>query len=379
MIRVIIADDEARVCKLINKLIDWDKLGMRIVGTASNGIEALELIEKENPDIVITDIRMPGYDGLEMIEKAKMINNDLEIIIISGYGQFEYAKKAIEFGVKDYLLKPVNQDELLKALTKAGKYVQKKKGQISLEKEYKMILKNDVSKIRESFLSNLILFNSESFKDCTLSEVNKNYHFNFQEGIFSIVALKIDYSGKDYSDRIKSIINEAAGVIESELQEITYELDFINNKSNLYIVINYSQNYKKQIEAVFIKLLEYFKRRISAAEKIEITIALGEDSDDLRNISESFKSAVLLIEDRILKGTGRIIKTNVLTTDEAETEYVFDNFSKKLIKVVEVLDLDKAKKIIFNFKNEISSKNIRGAELRKMINEIGNIYLNFAL
>jgi len=374
MIRVIIADDEIRVCKLIIKLIDWDKLGMLIVGTASNGIEALELIEKENPDIVITDIRMPGYDGLEMIEKAKMLNNDLEFIIISGYGQFEYAKKGIDFGVKDYLLKPINKDDLLKALIKVGEHVQKKKGQINLEKEYELIIKNGADKIREAFLNNLIFFNTESFKEYTLSEVNENYHFNFQEGIFSIVALKIDYLDKDYSNNIKNIINEIAGIIKPKLQDITYELDIINNKNNLYIVINYNGNEKKQIKTVFLKLLEYFKQRFSTVEKIEITIAFGEDVDDLRHVAKSFKSAELLIEDRILKGTGRIIEIDGIRTDKTEIEDVFDNFSKKFIKAVEVLDLDKAKKIIFNFKNDISSKNIRGAELKRMINEIGNIY-----
>ncbi|SNS28428.1 two-component system, response regulator YesN [Anaerovirgula multivorans] len=374
MIRVIIADDETRICKLIIKFIDWDKLDMLIVGTANNGIEALELIEKEKPDIVITDIRMPGYDGIDMIEKAKKMNNDLEFIIISGYGQFEYAKKAIEFGVKDYLLKPINRDDLLKALLKVMGCVKKKNGQISLEKEYELILKNDVNKIRESFLNNFILFNSESFKEYTLNEVNENYHFNFQEGFFSIVALKIDYMGKEDSNIIKNIIDNTVDMTKPKLQNITYELGIIKDKSNLYILINYNPNEKKQIEAVLLKILEYFNQRISTAEKIEVTVALGEEVADLKDITQSFKSAKLLIEDRILKGTGKIIEIDGRRTDQTEIEDIFYYFSKKFIKAVELLDIDEVKKIIFNFKKDISSKNIRGAELKKLLNEVGNIY-----
>ena len=374
MIRVIIADDEARICKLIIKLIDWDQIGMLIVGTASNGIEALELIEKQNPDIVITDIRMPGYDGLEMIEKAKKINRDLEFIIISGYGEFEYAKKAIAFGVKDYLLKPINKDDLLKALIKVGQWIKEKSGQIRLEKEYELILKNDISKIRETFLNNLILLNSESVKECTLNEVNKDYHFNFQEGFFNIIALKVDYLGKGCFNNIKNIMNEIVDTIRSKLQNLTYELDMIDNKSNLYIVINYSQNKKEQIEAIFLKILQHLRQRISIVEKAEITIAFGEEVEALRDITESFESAKLLIEDRILKGTGKIIEVDESEADTAEIEDIFYNFSKKFIKAVELLDIDEVKKVIFNFKKEISTKNIRGTKLKQMINEIGNTY-----
>lgn len=374
MVRVIIADDEARICKLIIKLIDWDAIGMCVVGTAQNGVEALELIEKENPEIVITDIRMPGYDGLEMIEKAQKMNNDLEFIIISGYGEFEYAKKAIDFGVKDYLLKPINKEELLKALLKVGKYVKKKMGQISLEKEYQSIIKNDVNKVREAFLSNLILFDSEGSKEYTLKEINEDYHFNFKEGLFSIAALKIDVIGKRESNHLKSIIDKIHEMIQSKFQDITYEFDIINIKSSLYIVMNYGENEKKQIEAACLKVLEYFKQRISIGEKIEITIALGKEVKDLKDIAESFKSAQLLIEDRIIRGTGKIIEIHGIETDKTELEELYYHFSKKFIKAVELLNIEEIKKVVSSFKKDISFKNIRGAELKALINEIGNIY-----
>lgn len=374
MIRVIVVDDENRICKLIIKLIDWDQIDMRIVGTASNGIEALELIEKENPDIVITDIRMPGYDGLHMIEKAKNINNNLEFIIISGYGQFEYAKKAIEYGVKDYLLKPINKDDLLKTLIRVGDCIKKKSGQSDLKKEYELILKNDINIIRESFLNNLILFNSGSFKDYTLNKINEKYYFRFQHDFFRVVALKIDSIGNVCLNNIENIINKTVDGIKSSLQNIVYDLEVIKNKSNLYILMNYKQKDRKQIEEEFLKILKNFKRNIFNFEKVEMTIGYGEEVEDLRDIKASFESAKLLIEDRILKGTGRIIEFDGIKTDKLAVEDIFFDFSKKFIKAVELLDIDEVKKTIFNFKKEISMKNIRGGEFKSLINEIGNIY-----
>lgn len=82
MLNVLIADDESKVCQLIEKLVDWPSLGMQVVATAENGIEALEKIREYHPDIAITDIRMPGYDGLELVRLAKeecprMITNSI--------------------------------------------------------------------------------------------------------------------------------------------------------------------------------------------------------------------------------------------------------------------------------------------------------------
>ena len=87
MLRVVVADDEARVCQLILMLADWDSLGMEVVGTAGNGLEALELAERLHPDILVTDIRMPGCHGLELIQRAKEKFPQLEIVIISGYAK----------------------------------------------------------------------------------------------------------------------------------------------------------------------------------------------------------------------------------------------------------------------------------------------------
>lgn len=92
MIRVLVAGDEEKACQLICKLIRWEELEMKLVGTASNGIGALQMIEAEHPDLVLTDIRMPGYDGMELLKRARIQNPDMEFIIISGYSHFEYMR-----------------------------------------------------------------------------------------------------------------------------------------------------------------------------------------------------------------------------------------------------------------------------------------------
>ena len=147
MIRVIIADDEKLICRLVQALADWDSLGMEVAGTAENGLEALQLVEALEPDILITDIRMPGCDGLELIRRAKELRPQLEVVIISGYAHFEYAQSAIQFGVGNYLLKPIKKEELMDTLRKM-----KERCEARFDKEEGMAQRHQNSQHKSQFL-----------------------------------------------------------------------------------------------------------------------------------------------------------------------------------------------------------------------------------
>ncbi|MGP4038740.1 response regulator transcription factor [Gracilibacillus sp. D59] len=105
MYKAIIVDDEIIVRNAIKTMIPWDKCGVELVGTASNGIKALELVDQKNPDIIITDIKMPMMDGIEMIHQLKEQGFNGEILVLSNYDDLELVKKALKSGVYDYVLK----------------------------------------------------------------------------------------------------------------------------------------------------------------------------------------------------------------------------------------------------------------------------------
>ena len=101
MLKVIIADDEQHISKLLESLIDWEKLGFRIVGKARDGYSALKLCSELEPDFLITDIRMPGLSGMDLIRELHRMNPHIKVIIITGYSQFQYAHQALRYGVVD--------------------------------------------------------------------------------------------------------------------------------------------------------------------------------------------------------------------------------------------------------------------------------------
>jgi two-component system response regulator YesN len=116
MIKVLLVDDQTTVIRYLSSSLNWESLNMNIAGYAANGVEALQLIAEMSPDIVITDIRMPVMDGLELIRNIRDFNYSCKIIILSAYGEFEYAKQSIQYGVSHYLLKPIDKSKLLDIL-----------------------------------------------------------------------------------------------------------------------------------------------------------------------------------------------------------------------------------------------------------------------
>lgn len=113
MLKLLIADDERIIRETISKIIDWKKEDIDVIGLCKNGIEAYDMILDESPDIVLTDIRMPGMDGLELIRRISQTDLNTQFIILSGFGEFDYAREAMRFGVRHYLLKPCNETQIL--------------------------------------------------------------------------------------------------------------------------------------------------------------------------------------------------------------------------------------------------------------------------
>lgn len=116
MYTIVVADDEEELRRAIIKRIDWEAVGFRVVGEADNGVEALELVEREEPDLLLTDIRMPFLSGLELARQVREVRPATQIAFLSGYDEFSYAQQAIQYNIISYLLKPITMADLTKEL-----------------------------------------------------------------------------------------------------------------------------------------------------------------------------------------------------------------------------------------------------------------------
>lgn len=109
---VLLIDDEVNILNNIQQVIPWGKMGIDIIGLAKNGLEALSYMSEYQPDLILCDIRMPVMDGIQFIQELRKVNEECEVILLTGYQDFEYARAAIRYRARDYILKPINYDEL---------------------------------------------------------------------------------------------------------------------------------------------------------------------------------------------------------------------------------------------------------------------------
>ena len=128
MIKVIVVDDERFVRMGIVGETDWASLGCEVVGEAENGLDALELVHKKNPDLMICDIRMPKMNGLEMLKKLREEKNPVQVIFLTAYSEFSYAREALKLYAFDYLLKPFEDGELESAILRAKERIETDRG-----------------------------------------------------------------------------------------------------------------------------------------------------------------------------------------------------------------------------------------------------------
>jgi len=164
MYSLLIADDESIIRQGLKCIVDWDSLGFSCIYEASNGIEALDIITKHQPDVVLMDIRMPKLTGLELVKKVRENNYNGIVIIISGYSDFNYAKEAIAQGVKYYLTKPVEEDELLSIMDNVTK-------KLESDKEKQLLLSTYRDKAKENILKEVLMGTGEKYTS-ELQDIN---------------------------------------------------------------------------------------------------------------------------------------------------------------------------------------------------------------
>ena len=237
---IILVDDEQQILFGMKKGIDWEELGFEVVGTAQNGKEALELIEDHHPDLVISDIKMPFMDGLELAKAIHDTYMNTKIILFSGWDDFEYARMAISYGVSEYIMKPINYDEMKKLLANMHQELEKeydeKVNRVRLENVYAASL----PLFRQQFFSQLV---TEPMQEHSREQQIRNLKLNFEYDAFYIVTVKIRESG---SEDVLSALSIKEMILETfEKIATVYEFGMIDKE--VFLLCN---NRKHDIERI---------------------------------------------------------------------------------------------------------------------------------
>lgn len=225
MLKLIIADDERIIRETISTIIDWQNYNIEVVGLCKNGLETYDMIMDENPDIVLTDIRMPGMDGLELIHRVSQINPSVQFIILSGYGEFEYAKQAMKHGVKHYLLKPSNESQILDCIRQCQKDYRK-------YKDMERVLLENTNSLN-SMMHNVIfsIINDSICKNHSLKKIQKTYDSYLD---FTFIPYRLFYVYFLTFENLESFLESAHTFCSKNMKSVVIHGIYVNNTLLLF-------------------------------------------------------------------------------------------------------------------------------------------------
>lgn len=378
MLNVLIADDEQKICQLIEKLVNWQELSMEVIGTANNGIEALEKIQLLHPDIVITDIRMPGYDGLEIIRLGKETNPKTEFIIISGYRHFEYAQTAIRYGVNAYVLKPIRKDELTETLKTLGEKLQKNRDLLCREERMEELLKNSEETMRQTFLLDLVHHKHKERLLLPLERINREFHFSFSPGEFCIVILKVDGRIFNEQKNLLFLTDKIQHAARRLLEGLADDWELVREGSWFYFLFTMEEGHKHQIRRQMKLLLDEVRVQGDILKDFSVTIALGKSVNTLSALDSSLDNARLLTEERLLSGTGKVLEGDIAEKDSFTHHELPAEFNHRMSQALESLEVFSVRDAVMELKTKtLSLPEITGREIFQTVKETVNLYLFF--
>ena len=291
MLRVVLADDENKVILLLQKLIDWESLGYEIAGTANDGLRALELVQEEQPHLLITDIRMPGYSGIELIRRAKELQPNLHFIVISGYRKFEYAQNALKYGVEDYLLKPIKQDELTGILLRL-------KDKLGEEAALEFRLKKSGERQQELLME--ALADASEHQRSFLPYADKR--FQTSEGICFAALVRVDMlGGARTPDSYQVILRSALEIVRRELRALTDVYAAAVRKEGVAIVLRMSAYRTVELKQCFTKIQKEVEQQRDLFGNLRCTVCLGSRQTSFEEVVLSMRQALWLCRDHLCR------------------------------------------------------------------------------
>ncbi|MDP4088924.1 MAG: response regulator, partial [Bacillota bacterium] len=361
-LKVLLVDDEYWVRRLIKRCIDWNSIGLEVVGEASSGEDAIELVDKIRPDIIFTDICMSSIDGIEFADGVIQKYPGTKVVVITGYDDFKYAQRSIRSGIREYLLKPIDDEEVMKTALEMKKEILEERRTTS---EYTELKKQFIEN-RDFFIERLL--NSLIQPDINIDEVKIHMDyldFQFKYNNFQVAVLDILSKYKESNLKEEIEIDYKIKTLE-ELKKAFHG----NEKINIFFDINYRItlviNIEQESERDFFNIV---KLTLQDALKCSISIGCSSIINGIENIGQSYNEALeqlnsprMNMHNKLIDDISEYVKLNIQDSDLSlskvsqvffvNASYLSRIFKKEvginLMEYITKLRIDKAKMLIKN-------------------------------
>jgi two-component system response regulator YesN len=331
MHKVVLVDDEHFVRKGIISLIDWEECGFQVCAEADNGEDALEIIDQVKPDLVITDIRMPVLDGLELIRQlVEEKEAHTKFIILSGYNDFSYAQKAVRYGVCDFILKPLEKEELESTLKQLTTTIEEEKKKKELNK------KIDIANMFEDVLLGNVTDQQNGLSDVlNLDRVKKMYYL-----IVEVNTSSSYHSELKKVDIIKDYISDC--IMEIEKDSFVVIRDHEVNRYGVFITDQHLQQFEGRIEGFVTELKHTLHHMLN---KI-VSIYVGQAVESVNDLHTSYETANKTAEHKYTTLTNKPILYEQVKDQTIIHAEVREEIYLSLMEAIEENDSDNMSQVI---------------------------------
>ncbi|WP_163194307.1 response regulator transcription factor [Clostridium thermarum] len=276
MIKLLIVDDEKMIREGLVNTMPWKEMGIEVVGSAGNGLTALEIVREKKPHIVLTDIRMPKMNGIELLQSIRKEGYKIKVVILSGYDEFAYAQQAIRHGAEDYILKPVNAEELQKVIKRLENEL---KGEINedlshiqLRKDIEVEIEKYVAAVQGRDKATAISILDAITENLTLQKVSTEQIHRLYFEIVESVIHAMEKSGLKINDELREeYLNSFIELLNfTKQQELkTWINDFTEN------LVGFAEDKKGDSYRLVIKkaveyMEEHFNEKLSVQKVAEV-------------------------------------------------------------------------------------------------------------
>lgn len=305
MLKVFLVEDEFVVREGIKKNVDWKSHGYEFCGEASDGELAFPMIQKLKPDIVITDIKMPFMDGLEL---SRLIKKELpwtEIIILSGYEEFEYAKERIKIGIAEYLLKPISGEDLLKEVDALSVKIEEKRKEREIKEKYAREMEENFLKARKDFFQYLV---SGAKTAAELLETADRLGIDISSIWYNIMLFKVQSTNHSYDEYSGSLIKIEEKI--KELDDNKHILVFDRNLEGKAFL--FKADTEEELEKIQHEYISRMKEILAGYDHIRYFGGIGVPVNRMRELRASFERAShafahrYLVKDSLILSCGEI-------------------------------------------------------------------------
>ncbi|BBI31615.1 response regulator transcription factor [Cohnella abietis] len=304
MLSMVIVEDERTTLEGLRTLIDWESLGIRICGEAENGLAALRLLEHETIDLLLTDIRMPLMDGLQLITEIRERGWDIACVVLSGYGDFEYAQQALRLGVSDFLIKPCSPREIRSVFEKIATRLAEKQQQNDLLRGLQQRLHTSLPLVKSQLIRQWLHSpaqvtddRQEQMKQAGLS-ISSEHILTLVIRMDGCTIEKLHYNRND-----TELLGFAAANIVRETLEHTLRqpVEVVKEQGDIVVVIN---GLLEWCEPKLMEGLARLNANLDEYLRVSVSIGISQSQPSINDLCEGYREAIEALELRFYRGTG---------------------------------------------------------------------------